>query len=378
MKDSRYRRRPLAAIAVAFVAGVAFFAGYPGSIAATWVVDRTGAGDFTTIQQGVDASSAGDTVLVRSGTYHEWVKIIAKSGIFVVGADPVESVIISYDTVAVHVALTDPPVRIENVTITGASIFGGLYAQSARLEIVGCVFRDNVGPGSCHGVGGGIRAQIHSDLLIENCLFENNVDWESPGGVIVWESHADLRRNVFRGNSACYGGGLEIYHCENEPTSHVEENLFVGNSVSAWGGAVFTVDSSPVIRKNTFYDNNAPGNAAIWVLGGSPEISENVIVGSPFGVYCQSHAQYPPSTPFIGCNLFWNTTPVASNCSDSGTIIKADPLFCNPGAGDFTVCENSPALSDSCASLGAFGPGCPPCGVPVKETTWGTVKALFK
>jgi hypothetical protein len=254
-----------------------------------------------------------------------------------------------------------------------------MYVHQARVEIVGCVFRDNIGPGSCNNVGGGIRAQYSSDLVIEDCLFENNIDWESPGGAIIWESHADLRRNVFRGNSACYGGALEIYHCENEPTSHVEENLFVGNSVSTWGGAIFSVDSSPVIRKNTFYDNAAPGNAAIWVLGGSPEVSENILVGSSCGVYCQSYAPYPPSTPLIGCNLFWNTgQPVANNCSNPGTIIVANPLFCDADAGDFTVCANSPALSDSCGSLGAFGQGCPPCFVRVEETTWGAAKDFFK
>jgi hypothetical protein len=377
MREVRVKR----VLPVAIIAGSLLFAlaaGHPGAYATTWTVNQSGGGDFATIQDGVDAASGSDTVLVRSGTYDEWVRILGKSGISVIGGDPVETVIITHDTIAVHVAATDPPVRIEGVTIAGSNAFGGLFAIEARVEVIGCIFRDNVGPGSCHGVGGGILAQIHSDFVIEDCLFENNTDWEAPGGVIIWESHGDLRRNIFRGNSACYGGGLEIYHCENEPTSYVEDNLFVGNSVSEWGGAVFTVDSSPVIRNNTFYGNDALGNAAIWVLGGSPDISRNVVVGSSFGIYCQSHAQYPPSTPVIGCNLFWNTDQaVASGCPDPGTIIVADPLFCSPDAGDFTICGDSPALSAPSGRLGAFGQGCPPCGVNTEETSWGSIKSLY-
>jgi hypothetical protein len=221
---------------------------------------------------------------------------------------------------------------------------------------------------------------IYSDLLIEDCVIENNTGWEAPGGIIISESRADIRRNIFRGNTACYGGGLEIYHCETQSVSYIEDNLFVGNSVSDWGGAIFTVDSSPVIRGNTFYANNAPGNAAIWVLGGQPNITSNVIVDSHWGVYCQSHPQYPPSLPVMGCNLFWDVVgPTDPGCPSSGSVIYADPLFCDPESRDFTVCADSPAISDSCGPLGAFGAGCPPCGgVNTELSTWGSLKSLYR
>jgi hypothetical protein len=351
----------------------------PWATAATWVVDQSGGGDFTSIQDGVDAAGPGDTVIVRSGTYDGRVAINGKGGLCLIGDGPVESVVVSHDTVVVDVRDTDPPARIQGITITGATAWGGLFTMSARVEIAGCVFRGNVGPGACHGVGGAINAMTHSDLVIEDCLIENNTDWEAPGGVIIWESRADIRRNIFRGNGACYGGGLEMYHCESEPVSYIEGNLFVGNSASDWGGGIFNVDSSPVITGNTFYGNGAPGKAAIWVLGGSPDIDANVIVGSTYGVYCQSHQQYPESTPLMGANLFWDVGQAVWYCATGpGQVIVADPLFCDAGAGDFTVCEDSPALGSPAGQMGAFGAGCAPCAAATEPATWGAVKALYR
>ncbi len=41
-------------------------------------VDIEGGGDYTSIQDGIDASSNGDTILVYPGTYYENVNFIGK------------------------------------------------------------------------------------------------------------------------------------------------------------------------------------------------------------------------------------------------------------------------------------------------------------
>jgi hypothetical protein len=100
------------------------------------------------------------------------------------------------------------------------------------------------------------------------------------------------------------GGGLEMYHCEGDGVSVIEGNLFLNNDADVWGGGLLNVDSSPVIRNNTFVGNGGFNRAAIWVLGG-----------------------FPPSLPLIGDNICWNidqSTP--SNCPSPTGLRVENPL----------------------------------------------------
>ena len=321
-----------------------------------------------------------DTVLVRPGMYEETVRFFAgKGGILLRGDGPVESIIVASDTVAVSVFGTVLPVRIENLTITGSRLHGGLYFFQAKAEVVGCVIRDNIGPGSCNGVGGGGRIE-ECDVLVEGCLFENNHSWESPGGLIIWSSRADIRNNVFRDNSSCYGGGLQFYHCEGFGLSVIEGNLFLNNYADEWGGGFFNVDSSPECRFNTFSGNGGEVGAAIWVLGGSPNIHNNIIVDSYEAIHCQSNESYPSSTPVFNDNLCWNISrmPLPSCASSAGMFIT-DPLFCDAVGGGFGLCADSPAVVDDVVGYGAFEVECDACGeVAVKKKSWGEIKSLLK
>jgi hypothetical protein len=350
------------------------------AVGATWVVDPTGQGDFTSIKLAINAASMFDTILVRPGNYQEELRIIAgHSGMVLRGDGAAADVVVQADTLAVGIWDTDPAVRLENLTISGGDMFGGIRTQSARAEIRGCVITANNGPGGCHGVGGGVQAVSGSDILIEGCTIEENHGWESPGGVIIWSSRADIRGNVFRNNSACYGGAIEMYHCEGSGVSVIEDNLFVGNTADVWGGGMFNVDSSPVVRRNTFVANGATVKPAIWVLGGKPEIDHNIIAGSELAVYCFAYTGYPPSLPVIGENICWSIADTAiTNCDPSADPLIVDPLFCDSLAGDFRVCADSPAVLGEELIFGALGVGCPKCGdTPVKPASWGFLKSLF-
>lgn len=348
--------------------------------AATFTVDAAGGGDFLTIQAAVDSAATGDSILVHTGVYEEQVKVGGKDGILIKGVPGPEFVTVMGDSITLGIWAAVEPVRVEGLTLTGASGFGALFVQQSRAEFVNCIVKGNDGPGSCNGVGGGGQFTFFSDVLVENCVFEQNTSWESPGGLIVWNSRAEIRNSVFRNNSSCYGGGLEMYHCEENEPSIIEGNLFLGNSAGTWGGAILNIDSSPMIRNNTFVDNGTNTNAAIFMIGGTPEIEHNIFSGSPQAITCSSLSGYPASRPIIGANLAWDiANENQAFCTNPDTMTVEDPLFCSPESGDYSLCATSPAVEGGEAVYGAFGVGCAECtATAVEATTWGAIKARYR
>lgn len=151
-----------------------------------WVVDdQAGPGvDFTSIQAAVDASSDGDTVLVRAGSYAETVAIVARAlaliadtgadvqvqgGLHVSGTQASQAVLLRGMRVpgnwpaypyglVVHQAAG--PVWVEDCTLRGSHSFGGAglgatVSNSAGVAILRCTLRGGSGTGKASPGPGG-------------------------------------------------------------------------------------------------------------------------------------------------------------------------------------------------------------------------------
>jgi hypothetical protein len=76
MKKEKSIRGKVVACAFVLSILVLVFAGImPVAASMTWYVDDSGGADFTSIQWAVDNASAGDTIIVRDGTYIENVDV---------------------------------------------------------------------------------------------------------------------------------------------------------------------------------------------------------------------------------------------------------------------------------------------------------------
>jgi hypothetical protein len=118
--------------------------------------------------------------------------------------------------------------------------------------------------------------------------------------------------------------------------------------------------------------------------GSFPILERTVIAGSLNGgaVYAQAGSGVTLSC----CDLFGNTGgdwdgSIAAQYGVDGNI-SADPLFCDPDAGDFTLQSGSPCLYSNhpegwiCGLIGADPIGCPASSVPPQAVwvTWGGLK----
>jgi len=115
----------------------------------------------------------------------------------------------------------------------------------------------------------------------------------------------------------------------------------------------------------------------------------NVTVAHNFGPYGIQVST--TSTLTLENSIIWghSVAPVnldgsmTASCSNfptgapQGSNISEDPMFCDPGGGNFELDASSPCLTGPCGQMGTFGVGCygP---VATDAASWGKLKAMYR
>ena len=193
--------------------------------AQTITVKQDGTGDYTTIQQAINASSDGDVVLVWPGTYYENVdmnykNITLTSLIHTTGDSTYKyTTIINGNKTGSCISVfgqnnTQTVVVIKGFTLTNGSgkefqekdYGGGICLVYAYGDIRHCIINNNdVDDGS----GGGVSVHYYSDAVISNCHISNNRVTKCGGGIFCSKySTLHLSKNNISYNHAnnCAGG----------------------------------------------------------------------------------------------------------------------------------------------------------------------------
>ncbi len=396
-------------------------------------VDQTGGGDYLTIQEGIDAASYGDTVLVAPGTYYEhlYVGPTADGVTLLSGAGP-ESTIIdnegaSYYSV-IHCENVGPDTRIEGFTITGGDSYywgGGVRADNADVRIASCTITDCRAPnmqgggigsdyssievsgcwieGNRGGDGGGIGVWRGEAIIKENTIIGNVaasfVGNQSGGGIYVSCGHAEITDNLIEGNSALFGGGIQDW---GSGDLSVLDNRIIGNTASYDGGGIALYHSSCLATGNIIADNHAVmwGGGAVDVRSSSsspPRASAQFINNVFFGNTSDGdesaiRIRQGGPTPIFNHNFFADdttyevlvtSTPSADTIDFTGNWWGTnDP---DEIAAKIYDCNDDPALlwcidfSDWCADASCDGQVTsvedPPEAAPV---SWGRIKSLYR
>jgi predicted outer membrane repeat protein len=306
-----------------------------------------GGGDFATIQEGLNAASFGDTVLVACGTYYEH-DIVMASGVLLVSetGDPACVTVDAQEQGRVfHASDLDASTHMRGLTVTGgyvptgswiASHGGGLLCQGSDLNIEDCIFSGNVA-----GYGGGI-ACLGSSPIIRTCQFTGNTtvaESYGGGGISCEEgSSPEVTLCTFSGNVATHGGGMLVHGQASPAIDRCEfsYNDAVGLSRSNGnGGAIGCfAGGSPAILDCSFRGNSAKRGGAIRCYNDcSPAISYcefttnwslGAGVGFGGGVHCSTDSS--PTVSFCtfvdnraneggGLNSAYQSSPDVLNCT---------------------------------------------------------------
>jgi hypothetical protein len=333
-------------------------------------------GDYATIQAAIDASAPGDEIVIAAGTYSVAAEHEIPHGDLIFRADG-EVVLTGSEggffTVLAHPG-ADQNVRFEGFRFEGNEI--GIQTSphsppfyDLSIEVVDCVFESNS--------DFGIDMPYGPALSIVSCRFEGG-----RNSVYMIYARLDMRDCVFS-NLATAAIRFEDHSSGYQRT--IENCLFLDcdTAISAnWYSQI-------VMRHCTIDGTGLPGHGAIRLTVAAEATLENCIVtnGPGMALECQEH--YPPSQIFVSCSDIWNNAEGDwSDCAvggpDENGNFSADPLFCDPAGGDYTIDGSSPCAppNNDCGELvGALPVGCGVTSVsnpPEFEfSNWSRVKSLY-
>ena len=312
-----------------------------------------GTGDYPTIQEGINAATDGDTVLLAAGTYtgagNKSLYFYGKA-ITLTSASGPEATIIDCEQ-------NNPAFWFRNGE--------GPSSVVSRLTIA-----NGRGP-----AGGAIMCEATSPTITGNVFIGNRGD--RGGAIWCHTSSAIIVNNTFTENNGNDGGAIG---CTNSSSSlMISDNTFIRNKAIYQGGAIFCDWSSPTIYGNTLVSNDAAQGGGISAYRSSFPIIENTIIA--FSTRGQGVSSGTNGCTVTNCDVFGNVGGDALPAStiDGGGNFSADPLFCGTeGSDNYFLNSASPCAPVNHLSgllIGAWPVG---CGVvAVEPSTWGRLKALY-
>lgn len=225
---------------------------------------------YPTIQEGISAASAGITVIVKPGIYHENIDFMGKAITLrsTNARDP--------DVVArtvIQGSGKTPTVRFQggeeaDSVLQGFTIRGGLTAQGSQRESIpelaagGVIYisggsapliRDNVIVSGTARRGGAIYINNSSPTIVHNTIAENRAQWEGGAFYISEGARPEIRENNITNNTAEDGGG--IYVLGGAPL--LQNNRIAENSAAYRGGGIMVQGGGGEFGSNVFEANRA-------------------------------------------------------------------------------------------------------------------------
>ena len=277
---------------------------------------------FKTIQEAIDAASAGDEIWVKQGTYVPSSEITVYKDIYIYGGFAGSETTKNQRDWRMNVTSVDggTSIRCFNVsadaTIDGFTITrgdatpadgGGMSISGAvSPKIANCFFRGNSAQN-----GGGVAVGPNAIPTITNCIFKGNYAQDLGGGIYNLQSTVMITNCIFSINSALSDGGGGI--------ANLNSILTITNC-NFWGNATGTdgIDGDGVHNISSL---STITNCILWNGETSnPEIYDDS--GSTSSVnYCDIEGVF----------------------SGVGNI-NLDPLFVDPEHDNFNLTNSSPCI----------------------------------
>ena len=199
-------------------------------------ISQSGSGNFTKIQDGIDAANSGDIIYVYNGTYFE--NVVIDKSIILIGENK-NNTIIDGRVVGNTIKVNTNHVTIKNFTIQHSGLIfplSGINLSSNYNIVENNLLTDNFY---------GITLYFSSENTINKNIIQNN---DHCGIYISNSKNNSIIYNIIKNNT--YNGVGVYYSSDN---NIIENNNFINNSFC---GVNIRISSKNIINNNNFSDNN--------------------------------------------------------------------------------------------------------------------------
>ncbi len=352
----------------------------------SWYVDGDSGNDtnngsqgspFATITRALEAVSGGDTIIVKTGVYHEQVspgdispsadranpvKIIADppdgTSVVIDGQGVVAEAEGNLDAPAGVSFYKDSSFIIQGFAISNWTGYGLAVVQSSDVKVLDCTFSDN-----------GTDMNDSVDLVLLGSrgarIFGNTFDSATERAVDDKGTDSWIANNVFSGHKT---SAVKIGPQPAGMGSRLEHNVFIDNPATQ--GVILarevvgiTVQRNLVVRGNLNGITIDDANDSVFMLNtvvgfhagiqlrdlSSCKVEGNILYGNTIGVEFLS--LYMQGTS-IDYNLYYDNTADTDGGEPGTNSIMSDPVFADPSHDDYS-------LDPSSAAIDAGPPGMP-------------------
>jgi hypothetical protein len=331
-------------------------------VAAEWYVDvdveQPGDGSswqaaFRRIQEGIEAASESDTVIVAEGSYVENIHFNGKN-VALRSTDPADPGVVARTIIDGNRAgpvVTFGGGEAPTCALSGLTIQNGRYELGSGGGIYGrgthAAVQNNVITKNSAKYGGGLAAC--NGMIAHNIISENTADTNGGGlsgcqGTILlnticdnasphygrggglWDCNGLVENNMIRGNYANDDGG-GFYRCHGT----ICGNVIMGNHAVNCGGGAFHCDATFLNNTVVFNQTDEKGGGGLhWCEG----TVRNCIVAGNSGPRWREVC--PPISPMYCCIPGWPE-------EGEGNITEG-PRFVDPDNGDLRLLPSSPCI----------------------------------
>ena len=251
-------------------------------------VKADGTGDFTAIQDAIDAAISGDSIYMDPGTYDS-IRVDSKSIQIIAGEGPTKSF-------------------IDAKGLTTAVILSGYPNQT---KISGFTILNGIGDLNANGNGGGIRVEPGVKASIDNCVLTGNKD----GAIFFGDSSETIVTNTLT-----YGN---------------DKSLIFGSGTASFINSTFADNQSQSIVES---DANITFVNSIFMdrIDLNESVS-NVSIASDYSLFRYGDESF--NLNYIK-NFYWGPFN-----------LKADPMFVDTLIQDYHLQKESPAIGVGIGSL---------------------------